>query len=708
MRKSLTLICVICCLPGISRKCTTAQPLAKSVQICSPAMLDVSALPSPPSFAYGGHLFVLELQNISSAACSLSPLQPTQVSLVQSSGTYHQPFYTTLRTEDPAHATESGAQVLDHGAWAHLLFVWTSLAAPELSCDLYSGIRLGLSFQWEQRNEPGIEIRHLWIRACGPFAVTGYRMGRYSSASPIPQSWIDWYGPDGLRGFIVPAPTPSTEIVTPSPLLSLSTHSRRTMLGDSTFSLRLNFPRLAAEGCAFNQFRKRESDGSTVIEIQECNDAEPENDTGTPVVPRYHEAGVLGLYVNNGNLNLMPEHAGSFEYDVIAPIGRGSGQKPAQQYGRAQVDLVAHDPSLPKQVAILDPLPACTAAQLRVDSLAPIISTPLKTLRVYNGTNISAQPCSLAGVPRARGLDDEGHYQPFLPLVCPNCENELFAPRPNGRIDLNQGAVAHLLVASIGNSTRYCMVTPKLELSLDPNASPTAPYNRGPMPKDIAQSATVPFDAHDCVSIDISAWRQGAYDDDPLDTHQAKLAQASQSTPKPVISAECNRPELLVHGWPYPIEGTHEPEYALSMEQHQFLRDDPVPIYLWTNNSTDHPLELGGCTRSPVLKGGGYVLYDAYGHRVLDKRQIASDERCKADPSGYEEPLICTATVSWSLPPRTCIVSPVDLAKLYDLSPGEYTISTSDPGDTASCPRRGDKPYKPNPASDIHFTVSQP
>ncbi len=706
MHKSLMLIWVFGCLPGILPSMAAQTPV--SGKICSPAMLDVSALPSPPSFTYGGHLFVLEVENISPAACTLPPIEPTHLFLLPVSNTNNQPYYTTLRTDDPGHATESHAQVLGSGAWAHVLFVWTSRAAPEQSCDIYSGIRLGISFLWQQQNEPGIEIRNLWIRACGPFAVTGYRMGRYSSDSPIPQSWIDWYGPNGLRGITEPVPTPSTEITATSPLLSLSAQATRVMLGDGLFALRLNFPRLGAEGCAFSQLRKRESNGSTVIELQECDDAMPHNGVVQQAVPQYHEAGVLGLYMSDGNLDFMPEHTGPFEYDVVAPIDWGGDKKPAPQYARARVDLVARDPSLPTQAAVLDPLPACTPAQLRVDSLPPVVSMPLKTLRAYNATNTSAQPCSLAGVPRMRGLDEKGNYQPFLPPACPNCENELFLPRANGRIDLAEGVSAHLLVASSGKVTGYCTFTPRLELSLDRGASLAASGSTGPQPKDIAQSVEVPFGGQDCVSIDISAWRQGRYDGDPLNSHQADLAHASESIPKPAVPAECNKPQLLVHGWPYPIEGTYDPGYALSMDQHQFLRDDPVPLYLWTNNSTDHPLELGGCSNPAFLKAGGYVLYDAYGHRILDKRQIASDDRCKADPSGYVEPLNCTATVFWSLPPHTCIVSPIDLAKLYDLPPGEYTISTRDPGDTTYCPRRGEKPYKPDPATDIRFTVRQP
>lgn len=703
MLKSLTLICVLCCWFGMVRRTISAETPATSERICSPAMLDFSALPTPPSFSYGGHLFVLELQNISPAACSL---QSPQVALVPTSDTNNQPFYAAWRTGDPGYKTESHPQVLEPGAWAHLLFAWTSRAGPELSCDLYSGVHLGFSYQWQQRTEPEIEIRHLWIRACGPFAVTGYRLGKYSRASPVPQSWLGWYGPGGLPGFTVPSPTTSTEIATASPLLSLSAQAKRTMLGDRLFSLKLNFPRTAAEGCAFSQLRKRESDGTTVISLQQCDDGALDKNVGPSAVPWYHEPGVMGLAM--GNLDFTPKHVGPLEYDITAPVGRGAGQNATVQYARTRVDLVVRDPALPRQAIILDPLPACTASQLRIASLSPIISMSLKTLRAYDATNISPQACSLAGVPAMRGLDDKGDYQPFLPLACPNCENELFIPRPNGRIDLNQGETAHLLVGTTGRETGYCISTPKLQLRLDRDASLTEPGNTRPLPEEIALSATVPLEAPDCVSIDVSAWRQGPYDGDPLNLRQAKPAQASEPAPMTPTPSECNKPELLAHGQPHRIEGTHDPDYELSMEQHEFVRDEPIPLYLWTNNSSDHPIGLGSCTQPAYLKAGGVVLYDAYGHRILNKRQIASDKQCKADPSGYYDPLVCTLNVSFSLPPHTCINSRIDLTKDYELPPGEYTISTRDPGDTVSCPRRDDKPFKPNPATDIGFKVLQP
>jgi hypothetical protein len=706
MRNSLTLICVLCCWFGMARKAISAQLPATSGQTCSPAMLDVSALPGPPSFTYGGHLFVLEVQNISRAACSI---QAPLVALAPASDTNNQPFYTAWRNGDPGQDThEFEPRVLERGGWAHLLLMWTSRAGPELSCNLYSEVRIGFSYQWQQRTDPAVEIHHLWIRACGPFGVSGYRLGRYSSASPVPQKWLDWFGTGGLRGVAFPSPTASTEVATASPALTLSAKARRAMLGDRLFALKLNFPRLAGQGCAFSQLRKRESDGNTVILMQQCDDSAMDKSAAAPPVPWYHEPGVIGLYMAKGNLDFAPQRTGPLVYEITAPVGLGKGKKGGERYARARVDLVARDPALPGQAAVLDPLPACAPAQLRMDSLSPVTSTPLKTLRAYNATNISPQACSLAGVPRTRGLDDKGNYQPFLPPACPNCENELFMPRPNGRIDLKQGETAHLLAGGARNErgAGRCITTPKFEFSLNRDAGLAGSGNTGPLPADEAQSLTLPFEGDDCVSIDISAWRQGPYDGDPLNLHLAKLAQASEPAP---IPSDCNKPELLAHGRPHLIEGTHDPEYGLSMEQHEFVRDEPVPLYLWTYNSSDHPIELGSCIEPAYLKAGGFVLYDAYGHRVLNKGQIATDKQCKADPSGIYNPLECTVNAGpFQLPAHTCTNSRIDLAKDYELPPGEYTLSTRDPGDTVSCPRRGDKPYKPNPATDIGFKVLQP
>ncbi len=703
MPRSKILVCILCCSLGLLTKAASAQTPVVAQQTCSPAMLDVSALPSPPSTLYGGHLFVVEVQNISSTACSLpSP----QVFLLPTSDTNNQPFYAAWRPSDPGYKVESRPQLLEPAAWAHVLFAWTSRAGPELDCDLYSELRLGFSYQWQQQNEPGVQIRHLWIRACGPFAVTGYRLGRYSSASPVPQSWLKWYGAGGLKDLTISRPTPSEEIERTSPLLVLSAQAKRTMLGDRLFSLKLKFPRLAAEGCAFSQLRKRESDGSTVISLQQCEEVTLKEGASPPPVPWYHEPGMMGLPM--GNLDFTPKHFGSLEYDITAPIGRDPGSVTGIQYGRTRVDLVVHDPALPRQVAILDPLPACTLTQLRVVSPSPVISSATKTLRAYNATNISSQACSLAGVPRTRGLDDKGKYQPFLPPACPNCESEFFQPQPNGRIDLKEGETAHLLAGATGTGTGFCTTTRMFEFSLNRDASLTEPLNTAPLPEQTNQSATVPFEGQDCISIDVSAWRQGPFDSDPLGLRRQKLPSSSPLVPAPRLSSECNKPELLAHGRPQHIQGTHDPVYGLSMEKDMFVRDEPVPLFLWTDNTSDHAIDRDTCGEPAYLKSGGFVLYDAYGHRMLNKRQLASDTQCKADPLHFYDPLICTSSFSYTLPAHTCSNSRIDLTRDYELPPGHYTVSTRDPGDGPHCPRRTTAPYSPDQTTDITFTVLQP
>lgn len=118
-------------------------------------------------------------------------------------------------------------------------------------------------------------------------------------------------------------------------------------------------------------------------------------------------------------------------------------------------------------------------------------------------------------------------------------------PRANGRIDLAEGVSAHLLVAASGEAMGFCTVTPTLELSLNREDTSLVPTgSRGPQPKDIAQSLEVPFGGRDCVSIDVSAWRQGSFDGDLLNSHQADLAHASESISEPAVPAECNKAKL--------------------------------------------------------------------------------------------------------------------------------------------------------------------
>jgi hypothetical protein len=405
---------------------------------------------------------------------------------------------------------------------------------------------------------------------------------------------------------------------------------------------------------------------------------------------------------------------------VITPISSESEKRPTARYARARVDLVARDPSLPKQVAILDPVPACTATQLRVDSLSPVVSTPLKVLRAYNATNISAQPCSLAGVPRMRGLDEKGNYQPFLPLACPNCENEFFMPRSNGRIDLNQGETAHLLVASTGRGTDYCISTPKLELSFDREATSIEPSpSTGPLPKDIAQSAAVPFDGHVCTSVDISAWRQDPFDGDPKNFQWAKLHDVLFQTHDSSVPGDCNKPDLLVRGYPSMIPSESALKWGISLSSRTFVRGQPIPLHLWLDNSSDEPASVWTCQDLDYFKARGFDLYDAYGHRVLRKAEASLQEKCAAkDPATVHirTGWMCTRNFPIQIPSHSCVNGDsydftAELQQSYDLPPGEYTVHvrTGVKEESANpCDMHASAPFTATPGADLTFDVVQP
>jgi hypothetical protein len=69
----------------------------------------------------------------------------------------------------------------------------------------------------------------------------------------------------------------------------------------------------------------------------------------------------------------------------------------------------------------------------------------------------------------------------------------------------------------------------------------------------------------------------------------------------------------------------------------------------------------------------------------------------------------CTACVHPApFPARTCTNYSVVLSLGYELPPGEYILSTRDPGDVGSCPPESNRPSQPNPLTEISFEVLQP
>jgi len=648
--------------------------------VCTPSALDVSALPpaqaaESPNF----HLFVLELQNVGTSACTLPG---PQIDLLPKSDTNNNPYFADDPDSSGRHPEYLERQ-LSPGDWVHLLVGWVSRDAPEIQCDQYSGLRLALP------GEPSVEVRNLWIRSCFHVNVSAYRPGKYTPSSGPPTRWWACDCADASINPTFPSLATSSRMLDDYPLLQLHAPAKRAMLGDS-LQLRLKFPRQADDSCAFRLLRKRESTGVTIISVQQCAETKA---LQTPATPQSLEAGVLRLTLQN--MDLLPTHFGPLQYDVVARISDST-------FARAHFDLLAHDPTPPSQAAILSSLPECSGSQLKLANLPPIVADRLRTLRVYQATNISTAPCSLAGVPTLRFLDEKGANQPFVPRPCPNCANDLFAPRPNGRIDLQAGEPAHFLVAATAIDTKedpwmYCPRSEMLELRFESDST----------------VHPLPFAAQDCATTDVSAWRLGTFDGDPLNLRWARVHDAETSSADPT-PPDCNKPELLAMGQPHMTSLWQQLQIGLSIASRNFVAGQEVPLHIWLDNTSNETVSVMSCSGLDYFKAYGFDLYDGYGHRVLRKREIKQKEQCKTNPH-LTDIWVCSMNVLIPIPAHSCVTGSgylytAMLSELYDLPPGEYTVHPHEYQQIAEdlCKAGQEaKPFQRNSA-DITFSINQP
>ncbi len=72
--------------------------------------------------------------------------------------------------------------------------------------------------------------------------------------------------------------------------------------------------------------------------------------------------------------------------------------------------------------------------------------------------------------------------------------------------------------------------------------------------------------------------------------------------------------------------------WGLSLASHRFVKGEAVPLYLWIDNVGDEAAGVWTCMELDYFKARGFELYDAYGHRVLSKREVQLKEECAKDP----------------------------------------------------------------------------
>jgi hypothetical protein len=624
--------------------------------------------------------------------------QPT-VELLPPSDPNNSLFLAADRPDQPGFNEEYAPKQLEPGEWAHVVFAWVSRSAPEIPCNQYSGLKLHVVDMNPGRHvedQAAIEARNLWIRSCPSVFVSGYRKGRYSPQSKLTAAWLNSWAPALVPESSYPNQPTSAEILVESPALKLHAPVQRTMVGD-LLALRLRFQRGVEEGCAFRLLRKRESNGATVISVQQCAAAEASPDKP---VPPYFEAGTARLAIDA--LDLQALNPGPVSYDVIGVVGAPG----AARFASAQVKLMARDPAFPAQAVIIDPWPACKASQLRFASPEPAVSGRLETLRAYEATNVSIELCWVAGVPAVRFLDDGGAHEPFVPKPCPNCDNDQFKARPNGRIDLRPGESAHFLagVTSIDTEEdpwRHCQRSSKLEWTGSAEDAPVL----------------LPMDAGVCAAIDISAWRAGAFDGDAQNVEWAKKHDAGFEEPG-ATPPDCDKPGLLKMGRPAMMPRAEHLAFGLSLAARSFEKGQPVPLHLWVDNTGDGAAAVWTCMDLDFFKGRGFDLYDAYGHRLLRKREVELQEQFAKDPRtrAVQGAWSCTRNFQIEIPAHTCVNGDnydftAQLTQEYDLPPGEYTVhvrdGTAQPAEDL-CGEHPEAPFAIRPGKDLTFQVVQP
>lgn len=650
---------------------------------CSSAALQIHLLPPAESEPVPDeHLLVFEIQNISSVACM--PSNPSALLLPQMEGSYQ------------FEAQHYGGTPLSPQEWVHVLFAWVSVSAPEVQCTEHANLKLTFSADTGQgtKQEAAAEVRNLNIRSCHDPYLSEYRSGHYSLASHVPQEWLNRIG--ATDQFQLPIEATWSHIARNTPSVQADLPTPRTMLGDY-LQVRLRFNRQADHGCPFRLIRKREATEVTQFWIQNCVNAANADQWPTPAAL---EAGVLRLGITR--LGLAPLHTGPLEYNLLSQIST----KPAEIFAETSIHLLAKDPTPPTQAPVAEALPPCQDAQVQVRALPVENIGKWQALRAYQARNMSDTSCSVAGVPDLAQIDERGNRLSFYDVhPCPNCQNLMFTPRPNGRVDLRPGDSAHFLIAATAINTEedpwmHCSETPGVVLTLSPGSKPIE----------------LPLGMRKCAAIDISAWRPGVFDHDPRNV--AWSQRVKENIPgSPPVPAACSKTELQAFGKPVFLAGSPRVALGISLSRQELVFGDDVILQVWALNTSHAPQSVSTCGDLDYFKARALEVYDAYGHRVLSRREAEIRERCKADPGTAEVEWVgfaCSRNFPIPVAADTCISGntydfTMNLKERYHLPPGQYTVRLRDPEKRpSSVCKTGNEPAFIPVQGDIQFTVLQP
>jgi hypothetical protein len=636
---------------------------------CLATNLDINLLTElTPSTESNQHLLAIEIRNRERQPCSL-------VDIV-----------FKLPPDETERGLGGGTRLLPPGETVHLQLAWSSASAPVTGItmnDCAEHDTLRAFWAWPRSTKPFLEIRSARMDVCDQIWGSFYREGSYEPGEAIDKEWLDRFGLK-LSDFPPLVTTKALETSSAShPRATLGTLSEVEYLAGTFesgysgyFELFLRSSSPAFANCLFHSLRKREADGETAIYLNHCgaHRAEPEDQ------PKTKETRIAIRA-----LCLLPERPGRVEYDIVTPI-RENGE-PALAYARTELSI--RDPNQPMLPAIDTSNSRCRVSQLKLTTPPVELGTHWSRPRnfaeageewfdgkVFELTNVSAETCLVGGVPELKYLNPPEITRGFLlSAVCRNCANPLFKPRDSRWIDLPPNQSAHFIVVRNvldSDFQHLCTVLGGLELSM-PGGGPTV---------------RLPFEAGICGRLRVSVWREGRYDNDPLNIEYDRRAiQLQQQAVAPSPPKLCAAAASEDTGRAVIFRSDGPLTWALSTQP--ALYGDAVPVLLWLSNPTDKPIPVMTCQDIDFFWSSGVALFDSAGHRVLTHRE----EKEKLRDAGQQNVPVCIFSCTRNFPidiaPHSCAHTNFsqraydfsrDLEAYYSIPPGHYVLVPAKPG----------------------------
>jgi hypothetical protein len=423
------------------------------------------------------------------------------------------------------------------------------------------------------------------------------------------------------------------------------------------FVLWLERPTGVGGNCAFRTLRRREADGHTTVVVNHCS----------PTKENSPEASKRLFMIMLRDHKMLPEHVGQVDYESTSEIVHDGRTVAATGITTVEV----RDPTDPMLPAIETDFKPCRADQLalqtvlklgnRVDirNLALMADVP-RAGRVYTVKNSSQETCLLGGTPDLKvAVQPESQHTSVSLGTCRDCSDALFTARGQHWIIVKPANSTHFIVTGkpvYGISHKPCAYFSKLALVL-PEGAMDLEY--GP--------AT-------CGQIDVSAWRDGAYDDDPLNLRYTLAKWSGSTTKAPRLPEACAKIVTPESGVPFMFPSQGSAQFGLSSRPSTF--SDHAPLAIWVSNPTDQEVGVMTCIDLDGFLIGGFDVLDQSGNRVLANEEMKERDQPgrKGNLGPARQLMACSRNFALPIPPHSCVHGDFDKPDYDFVKRARYTL----------------------------------